>query len=121
MVKIDVMLDEMPKSCGDCWFRIEYLYGTTCIFSKLIPEIEEEIDEEFTNVECTCMPYDKRLKSCPLEEEEEEELDALLTPSERADVLNTINQALEQKSINLEVGGYSDMDGVLFDVYLMRR
>lgn len=45
----------------------------------------------------------------------------LLTADERADVLNAINDMLEEKGFDLEVGGYEDNDGVFFDVMLMRR
>ena len=47
--------------------------------------------------------------------------DELLSPDERADVLNAINDMLEEKGFDLEVGGYEDNDGVFFDVMLMRR
>lgn len=45
----------------------------------------------------------------------------LLSPDERADVLNAINDMLEEKGFDLEVGGYEDTNGVLFDVMLMKR
>lgn len=45
----------------------------------------------------------------------------LLSSDERADVLNAINEMLEEKGFELEVGGYEDNDGVFFDVMLMKR
>ena len=45
----------------------------------------------------------------------------LLTPKERADVLNAINKMLEEKGFDLEVGGYDDCNGVTFFVGLIRR
>lgn len=68
MVKIDVRLDEMPKSCRDCWLMEESPYGYYCIFSRFVPEIENEIDYEYTDGEIAIIPDDKRLKSCPLKE-----------------------------------------------------
>lgn len=42
----------------------------------------------------------------------------LLTPDERADVLNAIDDILEQ--FGFEVSGYED-DGTFFDVQIWRR
>lgn len=53
--------------------------------------------------------------------EQPDENDELLSPDERADVLNAINDMLEEKGFDLEVGGYEDTNGVLFDVMLMKR
>lgn len=53
--------------------------------------------------------------------EPSDENNELLTSEERADVLNAINDMLEEKGFDLEVGGYEDNDGVFFDVMLMRR
>ena len=53
--------------------------------------------------------------------EQPDENDELLSPDERADVLNAIIDMLEEKGFDLEVCGYEDNDGVFFDVMLMRR
>ena len=45
----------------------------------------------------------------------------LLSPDERADVLNAINDMLKEKGFDLEVGGYEDTNGVIFDVLLVKR
>lgn len=44
----------------------------------------------------------------------------LLTPDERANVLNLINDVLRKNKCNLEVFGYEDLDGVFFNVLLGR-
>lgn len=44
----------------------------------------------------------------------------LLTPDERANVLNLINDVLRKNGCNLEVFGYEDLDGVFFNVLLGR-
>ena len=55
------------------------------------------------------------------EDKDTESDDELLTPEERADVLNAINDMLEEQGFNLEVGGYEDTNGVIFNVSLIRR
>lgn len=55
------------------------------------------------------------------EDKDTESDDELLTPDERADVLNAINDMLEEQGFNLEVGGYEDTNGVIFNVSLIRR
>lgn len=47
--------------------------------------------------------------------------ESLLTPEERADILNLIDRTLEDNGINLEVCGYEDMDGIMFSVDLWKR
>lgn len=55
------------------------------------------------------------------EDKDTESDNELLTPDERADVLNAINDMLEEQGFNLEVGGYEDTNGVIFNVSLIRR
>lgn len=43
----------------------------------------------------------------------------LLTPDERADVLNAVNEVLEK--FGLEVCGYEDTDGTFFNIQTWRR
>lgn len=43
----------------------------------------------------------------------------LLTPDERADVLNAINNTIEQ--FGLEVCGYEDLDGIFFNIQIWKR
>lgn len=47
--------------------------------------------------------------------------DELLTPDERADILNAIDNMLKERGFNLEVCGYEDTNGVMFNVLFMRR
>ena len=46
--------------------------------------------------------------------------DPILTPGERAIVMNSINDMLEKKHINLDAIGYEDLYG-MFSVYFMKK
>lgn len=46
--------------------------------------------------------------------------DPVLTPDERATVMNIINETLEKKHINLDAIGYEDLYG-MFSVYFMKK
>lgn len=48
----------------------------------------------------------------------EEEYDSISTSDERAEILNTITEAIENK--NFWVAGYDDTDGVFLKVLLMK-
>ena len=46
--------------------------------------------------------------------------DPVLTPDERATMMNIINETLEKKHINLDAIGYEDLYG-MFSVYFMKK
>ena len=45
----------------------------------------------------------------------------LLTPDERAEVMNALNNFFEEKGINLEVASYEDSDGHFFKIDFWKR
>ena len=47
--------------------------------------------------------------------------DGLLTPSERADLLNLLTDTLDKHCYNLTIAGYDDTSGVIFEVLLEKR
>jgi len=61
MIKIDVTLDEMPKSCAACPFKNNI---DDCMFARAVPRIRDEY-----KMQDLYLPKDRRLKSCPLVEE----------------------------------------------------
>lgn len=95
MIKPDVQLYEMPKSCQECPFKHTIdvygsLYLDDCMFARVDPRIRDEF-----KIEDLYLPKDRRLKSCPLVEEEKESsrIEKVLhgkTPEEQYDYIDTL-------------------------------
>lgn len=50
-----------------------------------------------------------------------DDVPGVLTPAERADLLNLLTDTLDKHSYNLTIAGYDDTSGVIFEVLLEKR
>lgn len=91
--------------------------------AKLIIDVEGEFYDDESTAETLryCVEQDLEDAGFNVIDSEVFENNELLSPDERADVLNAINDMLEEKGFDLEVCGYEDNNGVFFDVMLMER